>query len=70
MQSQAHHSIGTLADALANEVVVQVFDGAICGAELLLGRLAIFKILEDLVLRVSIFLLLLSRLLYDLGTLV
>ena len=50
--------------------MVQVFDGAVCSAELLLGGLAIFKILEDLVLWVSIFLLLLGRLLYDLGTLV
>ena len=56
MQAKTHHSVGTLADPLPNEVIVQVLDRAIRGAELITGRLAVLEVLEHFILRVSIFL--------------
>ena len=55
MQAKAHHSVGTLTDALADEVVIQIFNRAILCAELIVSRLPVFQILENLVLGVSFF---------------
>ena len=65
MEAESDDSICTLADPLAYEVVVKVLDGTILCAELVLSWLAILRVLEHLVLWVTLlFLNLLIRLLF------
>lgn len=67
VQAETYHSVGTLPDALPDEIVVEVLNRTVLGAKLIISRLPIFEVLKDLVLRVpllflSLLLLLLLRL--------